>query len=133
VNDADALSAVLAAERNRCDLIRKQDYAALGRLLHADLVHVHTRGNQDTRDSYLRYIAEVIEILDVERQDLSVKIYGDCAVMHGVQISTARSRKKAETVVVKTQALQVWIRADGWQQVAFQATALGDLPPPAPR
>ena len=133
MSDSDALSSLLAAEKSRCELIRKQDFAALGQLLHADLVHVHTRGNQDTRDSYLRYIAEVIEILHIERQDLAVKIYGDCAVMHGVQISTARSRKKAETVVVKTQVVQVWVQSDGWQQVAFQATALGDLPPPAPR
>jgi hypothetical protein len=132
INDAD-IAAVLDAEQKRCDLVRLQDYAALRQLLHPDLVHVHTRGNQDSRDSYLKFITEVIEILEVKRQDLSVKVYENCAIMCGVQINTVRARNREEILVVKTQALQVWLRADGWQQVAFQATALGPLPPPPPR
>jgi hypothetical protein len=131
-SDAD-VAAVLEAEQKRCDFIRLQDYAALRQLLHPDLIHVHTRGNQDNRDSYLKFITEVIEILEVKREGVSVKLYGDCAVMSGVQINTVRARNKDEILVVKTQLLQVWLRSDGWQQVAFQATALGPLPPPAPR
>jgi hypothetical protein len=137
MTDAHAIAAVLDSEQRRCDYIRLGDYAALGELLHPDLVHVHTRGNQDTRESYLKYVTEVIEILKVERHDLSVKVYGEAAVMSGVQISTARARRAAtgqteELVVVKTQVLQVWLHTNRWQLVAFQATALGPLPPPPP-
>ena len=131
--DSGDAAAVLAAEQRRCEFIKAHDYAALRELLHPDLIHVHTRGNQDSRESYLKYIAEVIEILDVTREDVTVKVYGDCAVMSGVQISTARARNKDDVVVVKTQLMQVWLRSDGWRQVAFQATALGPLPPPPPR
>lgn len=126
-------AAVLAAEQKRCDFIKARDYAALRELLHPDLVHVHTRGNQDTRESYLKFITEVIEILDVTREEVTVKVYGDCAIMSGVQINTVRARNKDEVVVVKTQLMQVWLRSDGWRQVAFQATALGPLPPAPPR
>lgn len=132
INDADIVT-VLAAEQKRCDLLRLHDYAALRELLHPDLIHVHTRGNQDNRDSYLKFITEVIEILDVTREDVAVKVYGDCAIMSGVQINTVRARGKDEALVVKTQLLQVWLRSGNWRQVAFQATALGPLPPPAPR
>jgi hypothetical protein len=132
VNDP-AISAVLKAENDRCECIRRQDFAALRKLLHPDLIHVHTRGNQDNRDSYLRYIAEVIEILNVERHGVSVKVFDNCAIMSGVQVNTARQRNHEEIVVVKTQLLQVWLHADGWQQVAFQATSLGPLPPPVSR
>jgi hypothetical protein len=137
MTDAHAIAAVLDSEQRRCDYISLQDFGALGELLHPDLVHVHTRGNQDTRESYLKYVTEVIEILEVERHDLSVKVYGEAAVMSGVQISAARARRTAtghteELVVVKTQVLQVWLHTDRWQLVAFQATALGPLPPPPP-
>jgi len=128
-----AIAAVRKAEQDRCDYIRLQDYAALRKLLHPDLVHVHTRGNQDNRDTYLKFITEVIEILNVERQDVSVKVFGDCAIMCGGQINTVRARNSGEIVVANTQLLQVWLHADGWQQVAFQATAVGPLPPPLPR
>jgi hypothetical protein len=138
MTDAHTIAAVMESEQRRCDYIRLGDYSALGELLHPDLVHVHTRGNQDTRESYLKYVTEVIEILEVERHELSVKVYGDAAVMSGVQISTARARRAVTTgrteelVVVKTQVLQVWVHTDRWQLVAFQATALGPLPPPPP-
>lgn len=132
IDKGDA-AAVLAAEQKRCDLIKAHDYVALRELLHPDLIHVHTRGNQDTRESYLKFITEVIEILEVTREDVTVKVYGDCAVMSGVQINTVRARNKDEVVVVKTQLMQVWLRSGGWRQVAFQATALGPLPPPPPR
>lgn len=125
--------AVLKAEQARCDCLRRQDYSALKALLHPDLIHVHTRGNQDTRDSYLRYITEVIEILNVERQDVVAKVFGKCAIMSGVQINTARQRNHEQVVIVKTQLLQVWLYDNGWQQVAFQGTSLGPLPPPLAR
>jgi hypothetical protein len=71
----------------------------------------------------------VIEILDVERRALGVKLFGRCAIMSGIQINTARQRNHQEVVVVKTQVLQVWLYDQSWQQVAFQATSLGPLPP----
>jgi ketosteroid isomerase-like protein len=127
------VSEVLAAETERCAAIRAQDFDKLGKLLHPSLVHVHTRGNQDTRDSYLKYLAEVVEMLDVKRGALSVAIYGECAVVTGRLYNTARARGTERVVNVEAQAMQVWVREEGiWRQVAFQATPIGNPPPQVP-
>jgi hypothetical protein len=47
---------VTRAENERCRCIAEQDFPALRKLLSSRLIHVHTRGNQDTRDSYLDYL-----------------------------------------------------------------------------
>jgi len=122
---------VLAAEFERCAAIRAQDFDKLAMLLHPSLVHVHARGNQDTRESYLKYLAQVVEILDVRRGNLSVSVYGDCAVMTGRQYNTARARGAEPVLTIEAQAMQVWVREEGtWRQVAFQATPIGIPPPP---
>ena len=95
---------------------------------------MHTRGNQDSLESYLAYVAERVDILDVTRRDLDVSVYGDCAVMTGHQTNTARLRGfDTEPIEVEAQVMQVWAKTDErWQQVAFQATPLGEPPPPIP-
>jgi ketosteroid isomerase-like protein len=124
---------VLVAETERCAAIRAQDFDKLRMLLHPSLVHVHTRGNQDTRESYLKYLAQVVEILDVRRGDLSVSVYGDCAVMTGRRYNTARARGAEPVLSVEAQTMQVWLREEEtWRQVAFQATPIGIPPPPIP-
>jgi hypothetical protein len=130
-NDVDAL---MAAESERCAAIRDQDYARLGKLLHPTLVHVHTRGNQDTRESYLKYLTDVLEIFDVTRENLNVTVYDDCAVMTGRQINTARLRGTESWGQVEAQVMQVWVKGEGgWKQVAFQATPVGGSPPAIPK
>ncbi len=69
-------------ECRRC--IVEQDLDALRELLSPALIHTHTRGNTDDRDSYLRYAHDVVEILDLQRESLRVIEVGrDAAVMHG--------------------------------------------------
>jgi hypothetical protein len=122
---------VLAAETERCAAIRAQDYGRLTTLLHPSLIHVHTRGNEDTRDSYLKYLAEVVEILDVRRGELKVGVYGSSAVMTGRQFNTARARGADLTITVEAQVMQVWVlEGRAWRMVAFQATPIGAPPPP---
>jgi ketosteroid isomerase-like protein len=122
---------VLAAESERCAAIRAQNFDRLGRLFHPAMIHVHTRGNQDTRESYLNYLAEVLEILDVKRGELKVSFYGDCAVMTGRQYNTARARGTEPIVTIEAQVIQVWVNEQGvWRQVAFQASPVGAPPLP---
>jgi hypothetical protein len=58
---------VRAAEIERCAAIQTQDFRQLETLLHPSMIHVHTRGNQDARESYLKYLAEIVEILEATR------------------------------------------------------------------
>jgi Domain of unknown function (DUF4440) len=122
---------VLAAESARCAAIRTQDFTSLAALLHPSLIHVHTRGNQETHESYLKYLREVIEILDIKRGDLKVTVHGDSTVMTGRQYNTARIRGAEPVITVEAQVMQVWITENGvWRQLAFQATPIGAPPPP---
>jgi ketosteroid isomerase-like protein len=125
---------LLELEQRRCEALAKDDFAALREVLAPTLTHVHTRGNQDSLESYLTYVAERVDILNVTRRDLDVSVYGDCAVMTGHQTNTARLRGlDTEPIEVEAQVMQVWIKTDErWQQVAFQATPLGEAPPPIP-
>ena len=125
------INEVLAAESARCAAIRAQDFTKLAALLHPSLIHVHTRGNQDTHESYLKYLREVIEILDITRGDLKVSVHGDSAVMTGRQYNTARLRGAEPVITVEAQVMQVWITENGvWRQLALQATPIGAPPPP---
>jgi hypothetical protein len=53
----DNVEALRAAEFARCSAIKTQDFEKLENLMHPSLIHVHTRGNQDTRESSDRGLA----------------------------------------------------------------------------
>jgi ketosteroid isomerase-like protein len=124
----------LEAERGRC--LVEQRFDRLRELLSPRLLHTHTRGNVDDRESYLRFVGGVIRNLGVERADLRVVPLGDsAAVMHGKQVNRAcRRGHEDEVITVESTVTQVWAREDDgqWRLVAFQATPLG-APPPAAR
>lgn len=127
---------VLALEAERCRCIVEQRFDVLAGLLSARLVHTHTRGNVDTRDSYLAYVSDIIESVELRREDLRVVELGpDAALLHGRQINRVRRRGHDEEVRVEAMVTQVFHReADGcWRMVAFQATPLGAPPPAVPR
>ena len=102
----------------------------------SDLIHTHTRGNVDTRESYLAFVSGVIESLELRREALQVIPIGStAAVMHGKQINRARRRGHTDEVLVEAMITQVWaLEGDGqWRLVAFHATPLGAPPPVVPR
>ena len=126
---------LLQLEQRRCDAVATGDETTLRELLSPTLIHVHTRGNQDSLESYLEYLTRTVEILRVQRRDVSVQVHERFAVMTGHQTNTARQRgTDTEPIQVEGQVMQVWAKTDsGWQQVAFQATPLGAAAPPLPR
>lgn len=123
---------LISLEHERCRCLVQQDFDRLGDLISSDLVHTHTRGNSDDRNAYLRFMQTIVESLDVRREGLQVRLFGDTAVMHGKQFSRSRLRGTANEATVEAQVTQVWTKeSDGaWRQVAFHATPLG-APPPA--
>jgi ketosteroid isomerase-like protein len=127
---------LMALEAERCRCVVEQNYQRLGELLSRSLIHTHTRGNVDTRESYLAFVSGVIESLELRREDLQVLPLGETtAVMHGKQINRARRRGHTDEVLVEAMVTQVWAReSDGqWRVAAFHATPLGTAPPAVPR
>jgi len=130
-NEQAIVDELLALEHRRGRALVDKDFEALAQLVSQDVVHVHTRGNVDTFDSYMHYVRNVLEFLDVERSDMHVKVLGDTAIMTGGQVNTARLIGHEDVVRVTSRVIQVWMRQaqGGWQQVAFQATPVGAPPP----
>jgi ketosteroid isomerase-like protein len=125
-----------ALEEERCRCIVEQNYQRLGELLSPSLIHTHTRGNVDTRESYLAFVSGVIESLELRREGLRVLPLGEAAaVMHGKQVNRARKRGHTEELVVEAMVTQVWaLEDDGqWRVAAFHATPLGAAPPAVAR
>lgn len=117
---------ILAVEQRRCRAIVERDFRTLRDIIARDLVHTHTRGNTQTYHEYFDYIENKMVFRSVERQHLKVRFYGDTAVVTGKLTNVVRPVELQEFVKVEAQVQQVWVKSPaGWQQVAFQATALG--------
>lgn len=128
----DLVGRLTLLEEERCRCIVQKRFERLEELLSPRLIHTHTRGNVDDRASYLHFISTAIESIALKREGLRIVLLSDrAAVMHGKQINVARRRGHDEELTVESMVLQTWAceEEDVWRLVAFQATALGALPP----
>ena len=82
---------ILRLERETMDAIRAKDAKALGRILSEDFVY-RTQGAEVGRADFLKNIASLPgRILSVEGKNLRVSVYGDTAVLTGVQHAVLRT------------------------------------------
>jgi ketosteroid isomerase-like protein len=95
----------------------------LARLLTDDLTHTHVTGRTEDKATYLAALGGRPRI--TTRRDLTVRIYGETAVMTGILVNAFPPDGGAARAPVEAQALQVWVKtSDGWQQAAFVASPL---------
>lgn len=82
---------ILRLERETMDAIRAKDAKALERVLASDFVY-RTPGAELSRAEFLQGVASLPgRILSVEGSELRVNVYGDAAVLTGVQRSRLRT------------------------------------------
>ena len=82
---------ILRLERVTMDAIRAKDAKALERVLTSDFVY-RTPGAELSRAEFLQGVASLPgRILSVEGSELRVNVYGDTAVLTGVQRSRVRT------------------------------------------
>lgn len=87
---------ILRLERETMDAIRAKDAEALGRLLTADFVY-RTPDGEAGRAEFLQGVAALPgRILSVEGSGQRVSVYGETAVLTGVQRSRLRTDDGAE-------------------------------------
>ncbi|CAN5492606.1 hypothetical protein BH10PSE18_BH10PSE18_39500 [soil metagenome] len=121
----DAETALLAREAERCNAMKRADFARLRDILHPDLTHVHAKGQTDDYESYFRSGGTHVDYRQVDRSELKVKLLGDTALMTGRQLLVAVRKDGSGTVRIDSRVMQVWTRDDGqWRQLAFQTTPL---------
>ncbi len=124
---ADAEAAVRAAEGRRGQALVAGDVPTLEALLADDLVYTHSSGRVDSKATYLEPLRSGrTRYTSFQPADLSVRLYGDTAVIRG----TARSEAQVTTGTSRTHLrfTAIWHRrADAWVMVAWHATR---IPPP---
>ena len=77
---------VLGVEQEVFAAIRKKDAVGLGRVLAEDFVHRAPDGSELSREEFLRGVAEMpVEVVSVRGEHQRVSVYGEVAVLTGVQ------------------------------------------------
>ena len=121
----DPVAQLLDLESQRCDAMKRADFARLREILHPGLTHVHAKGQVDDYDSYFSTGGTHVDYVQIDRSDLHVQVLGESAVMTGRQLLVAVRKNGSGTVRIDSRVLQVWTRSSGaWRQIAFQTTPL---------
>ena len=109
---------ILAIEREIMAAIRNKDAAALEPLLGDEFCYRTHFGAETDKAGFLQSVVSTpFEILSLHGEELNVNVYGDTAVLTGVQIAEARppEGETEESVVAFT---DVFLRRDGrWLMV----------------
>jgi len=111
--------AVKQAELSFTKAIVAKDAAALEKLLGDDLTYAHSDGHHDTKASYIDNLKTGKQKYDkAEAGDLSVRVYGNTAVLTG-KWNLVTDRPLALSI------LHVYVKRGGqWQLVAHQSARL---------
>jgi len=116
-------SRILELDRLRFAADLRADAAALDSLLADDVTYVRSSGAVDGKAEYLRSLGATgpYALDSLVPADLSVRVFGEAAVVTGRLIVKLRAQPAAYTI----RFTDVWARRGGrWQLAAFQATRL---------
>lgn len=109
---------ILALERDIMNAIKNKDAATLEPMLADDFVYRTHFGAESDKAEFLKAIAAFpVEIIALRGEELKVNVYGETAVLTGLQLAEARppEGKAEESVVAFT---DVFIRREGrWLMV----------------
>jgi ketosteroid isomerase-like protein len=122
--DADEIQKL---EDERYAAMLGKDIATLDRLLHDDLVYMHSTGVADTKASYIARLRDgVSEYRRIERSDVSIKIHPHVALVFSRLSMSVTVRGQAREV--EARVLVVWIPSDDdiWRLIGVQS---GAIPP----
>ncbi|WP_206243810.1 nuclear transport factor 2 family protein [Novosphingobium terrae] len=116
------LEGVLQAEKDRIAALLSKNVGGVKALLDESLVHVHTTGRLEDYYSYLAGVSGNLEFLEISRGDLTVRFFGDAAVMTGPLDQRIRILANGGEMDLTSFATQVWVQAGtGWKLASFHA------------
>jgi nitrate reductase assembly molybdenum cofactor insertion protein NarJ len=122
LNVAQISEQLMVLEERRAAALVERDRSQLEALFTPDLVHIHSTGIQMNKTELIDYVMHVLEFLSVTRSDLTIRVYGDVAVMSGRMRNTMRRADKPEPITADALVTQVWVLEHGsWRQSHFHA------------
>lgn len=115
---------LLALEDRRWKAVIAADWAALGAMIHDDLVYTHAHAQVDTKSSYLAGLkASPAKIKTVKRSEEQVRIFGGTGYIAGALASEVDDAGTRKTVRVRFFSL--WTQTpSGWKFAGWQTTRL---------
>ena len=117
-NSAEAAELILEIERAIMAAIKSKDAAALEPMLADEFVYRTHFGAESDKAAFLVSVASFpVEILSLRGEELKVNVYGETAVLTGVQLAEARppEGEPEDSAVAFT---DVFVRRDGrWVMV----------------
>ena len=117
---------ILGLEATRIAAMTRQDLATLESLLADDLTYTHSRGETDSKASFLELIRNPGghgRYLSVELSNTQVTPLGDAAIVRGRAQITLERPAGQPALSYPVLFLDVWERRQGrWRLVAWQAT-----------
>lgn len=112
-------------EECRARALVTSDWDGLAALIADDLVHIHATGLVEDKAAYLEGVRSKLEFLEVRRESLTVRSYGELAVATGILRQVIRIKATGAIAKVSTATTQTWVKRDStWLQNTFQATRL---------
>ena len=109
------ISDLRAQEFRRCTALMAGDEPTLAAMLSDDLVHIHLNGKVDDKPGYLAGVRGLYTFHAITRGDLTIRQFGDAAVMTGPLIQRIEVRATGQMIDVTAITTQVWNRtAQGW-------------------
>jgi uncharacterized protein DUF4440 len=115
---------VRALETARGQALVRADTVALSRMLGDEFVEISRLGTVRTRAANIRDIASgELKLTSVRYDSLTVRIYGEVAVLQGIADNTGTFR--GFPFAGKIRYTRIFVRRDGrWQAVAMQQTSM---------
>ena len=115
---------VRAAELSRAQALLQADTAALSRMVADEFIEISRLGQVRTKADNIRDIASGdLKLTSVKYDELTVRLYGDVAVLMGIADNTGTAR--GVPFSGKVRYSRIFIRRDDrWQAVAMQQTPL---------
>jgi ketosteroid isomerase-like protein len=115
---------IRALESQRGQALLKADTVALSQLVADDFVEISRLGTVRTRADNMREIGSgTLKLTAVRYDSMSVRIYGDVAVLQGIADNTGTFR--GFPFAGKIRYTRIFVRRDGrWRAVAMQQTSM---------
>ena len=117
-NSAETADVILQIERDIMAAMKSKDAAALEPMLADEFVYRTHFGAEADKAAFLESITSFpVEILSLSSEELRVNVYGETAVLTGVQLAVARP-PEGETEESAVAFTDVFVRRDGrWLMV----------------
>ena len=113
MNASEVVEAILQLERDIMAAIKNKDAPTLAPMLTDDFIYRTHFGAEADKAEFLKSIASFpVEIISIHGEELKVNVYGETAVLTGVQLAKARAAEGEveESAVAFT---DVFVRREG--------------------